>query len=122
MWTKTAVHSDATESRPEGWHYAQVWKDGGGPIGFCAEHEPHPTEVEARECWSQWRREHIKFDRVIAGWTSCSREGCERPANHAATIEGDPYVFVPLCAWDMNYRTVIEVLGLDQPAGDSMGS
>ena len=32
-----------------GWHYVSLGRNGGHPLGACAEHDPHPTEAEARQ-------------------------------------------------------------------------
>ena len=47
MQHHTAVEVDLGE-RGKGWHYATLSRRGGGPLGDCTNHPPHPTEAEAR--------------------------------------------------------------------------
>lgn len=121
MWTKTAVRLDANEDHAEGWHYAQVWSNGGRPIGYCREHAPHGTEQEARECYSAYLRDHIGWTRY-GDWTGCRAEGCDKPTKTGARVDGSSIHDVPLCSEHMNAETAIVVMGLNAPAGDSYGS
>ena len=122
MWTKTAVEVDLTDrGSRKGWHYAQVWKSGGGPIGYCAEHEPHDTEREARECFSAWRRDNITLDGKWADWTGCQVEGCDVPTKTFAAVSGE-YRALSLCEEHLTVEHATRLLGADEPAGNSMGS
>lgn len=131
MWTKTAVHLDATPDRPEGWHYAQVWKTGGHQIGFCADHAPHPTEAEARECYSAYLRTQLR-EETYGDWSGCEAsvtrtdQGsqalvCDTPTKKGITYSGG-FRGAALCDRHRTDEQAIVVLGLDQPAGDSFGS
>lgn len=97
-----------------GWQYVY----GGHPIGYCAEHEPHPTEVEARECYSRWQREHITLNHRASNWNSCRVKGCDNPARNIAEVEGDSYTMTILCDEHFTTEHAIQALHLDEPAGD----
>lgn len=120
MWQKTAVNIGKNRGGADGWHYAQLWKTGGGPIGYCAEHEPHPTEVEARDCYARYQREHVLLDAHL-GWTSCDAEGCTNPANKGARIPGS-YSLAALCDEHLTMDDAYRALHVDGPAADSWGS
>jgi hypothetical protein len=131
MWTKTAVHLDATPERAEGWHYAQVWSNGGGPTGYCTEHPPHATEEEARLCYGQWLRDHltpVSYD----NWSDCQYKRpddllCGAAAKDGYALPGGMRS-VTLCAGHCSEANALEALklvdahGRTVPAGDSMGS
>lgn len=120
MWTKTAVHLDATPERPEGWHYAQVWSNGGGPIGYCAEHPPHATEEQARLCYSRWLLDNLKPIQ-LKDWTGCEADGCDMPTKDG--METGYMRTVMLCDEHRQSNLhAVALLGLDKPAGDSVGS
>jgi hypothetical protein len=122
MWHKTAVQLEATELYPGGWHYAQLWKSGGGPIGYCRDHPPHETEAEARWCYTTYQRDNIVLDGAKYGWTSCEAKDCPNPTQSGATIRHDGYATTALCPEHMNYPDAVTALGLEGPAGDSWGS
>lgn len=119
-------HLTAHQLPEGGWHYASTHRRGGYPLGYCRDHEPHPTEAEARECYSQWQRDHLVLDDGNWSWGNCEhREGqtrCKSPANKAARIEGDGYQMALLCPEHMTRGHAIAALGIDGPAGDSWES
>lgn len=88
------------------------------PVGYCAEHDPHPTELEARECFARYQREH-----VVAGgkcsWSTCMVGDCKQPAENTWRIEGDGYALAVLCTDHNAAEHAIEVMHLNGPAGDS---
>lgn len=106
-----------------GWHYVSMSRDGGHPLGYCAGHEPHPTEAEARECYAQFQRDNVVLDDGKWSWGSCEHradgERCPNPANRAATIRGDGYAMALLCPEHMTLDHAFEALGITGPAGDS---
>jgi hypothetical protein len=114
-------HTARQKGEAGGWHYVSLNDKGGYPLGYCAEHEPHPTETEARECYSSWQRDHLTLD-TKTGWTSCMVKDCDRPANHAAQIRGDGYTIATLCDEHLTRDHAIAVLGLEGPVGDSWQS
>lgn len=103
-----------------GWHYVSLHRSRGGyPLGYCAEHEPHPTEEEARECYAQWQRDHVLLDGLWADWTGCQVGECDAPTKKHARIVGDGFRSASLCDRHLDLDHAIGVLGLDSPAGDS---
>jgi hypothetical protein len=102
-----------------GWHYVSASRRGGYPLGYCAEHSPHPTEVEARECYARWQRDHVRLDGRCS-WTSCSR--CPNPANRYAYVEGDGYTSAALCDQHLTLEPAVQAMHLDGPAGDAWQS
>jgi hypothetical protein len=120
MRTKTALQ----RADGSGWHYGIAGKSGGHPLGRCANHPPHLTEAEARECYGAYVREDtIKLDAYPLGWTSCeARPGsvkCSAPTKSAATYGDDGYGQVALCPEHMTRENVIAAAQLDGPAGDA---
>lgn len=73
-------HLTAVQLPEGGWHYASASRRGGYPLGYCAEHEPHSTEDEARECYRKWQRDHVKMDGGVWSWGGCDVRGCDNPA------------------------------------------
>lgn len=102
-----------------GWHYASVGRHGGGPIGNCIDHAPHPTEAEARECYAAYRRSKVTLDLKSSHWADC--DVCGVPTKTGADA-CDGYGFVMLCAEHLTMEHAIETLGLNRPAGDSWQS
>lgn len=101
-----------------GWHYVNLGRSGGYPLGYCAQHEPHATERDARECYAQYQRDHVELRRdAWTNWSDC-RE-CGAPTKHSATIAGDGYAFESLCEEHLTVDLAIKHLGLSGPAGDS---
>ena len=105
-----------------GWHYVSLGSQGGYPLGYCAEHEPHATETEARECYAAWVRDSIEMDRRTTNWTDCEVPGCDQPTKGLAEYARDGYHAVSLCPAHMTREAVIELCGLDKPAGDAWKS
>ncbi len=118
MRTLTAVQLDPTPQRPGGWHYASLGKRGGGPIGFCAEHDPHETEQEARECYAAYKRSKVRLNVAFVGWHSCHI--CGAPAKTGA--EAGSYEQAVLCAEHLTDEHAYTAMSLDKPARDSWQS
>lgn len=120
MRTKTALQlADGS-----GWHYVNASRDGGYPIGACAEHPPHATEDEARECYGAWVRDNtIRLNAGTSSWTSCQHrengERCPDPTREYATYGDDGYGQVALCPQHMTVENVIAAAQLGGPAGDA---
>jgi len=117
-------HTAAQKGDGGGWHYVSLSSRGGGyPLGYCAGHAPHETEAEARRCYQQWRRAHVRRDLTLANWGDCSIDGCGEPTKTGARIEGDGYSAARLCTGHLDYDHAIIALGLeDEYAGDSWES
>ena len=113
-------HLTAARKGDGGWHYVSLGRTGGYPLGYCAEHEPHATEAEARECYARYQRDHIKFDRGTWSWTGCNAEGCDNPTRSAARCGA--YKMVALCDEHLTTEHAIKALRLDEPAGDAWQS
>lgn len=105
-----------------GWHYVSLNRRGGHPLGYCRDHEPHATEVEARECYARYQRDHVRLDSKTENWCGCEVEGCDAPTKQRARIEGDGYHSAALCSEHLTVEHAIKALGLDVPAGDSWQS
>lgn len=116
----TAVHLDATDDSPEGWHYATLGKRGGGPLGNCATHDPHPTEAEARQCYTDYLAENIDMRENSASWTSCRVGGCDNPARNV--VQAGEYNMAVLCTEHFDREHAMQVLHLDHPAHDAWQS
>lgn len=121
-------HHTAAQKGDGGWHYVSMSRDGGHPLGYCAEHEPHATEAEARECYAQYRRDNVTLDGKC-GWTRCTylpagadRYSCDNPANQFASIKGDGYAMAPLCEEHLTIDHAIDALHLIGAAGDAWQS
>jgi hypothetical protein len=50
------VNYDQPRERADrsGWHYTQMNDGRVWPIGYCADHAPHATEGEARDCYTRY--------------------------------------------------------------------
>lgn len=128
-----AIPDDADGGpRPEGWHYASVSRRGGHPIGYCREHPPHPTEADARDCYTAYQRDNVTLDQTLGDWTGCEartrdhgttpdRDGilCDAPTKTAAHIRGEGFQLAGLCAEHLTRDHAIVALHLDRPAGDA---
>jgi hypothetical protein len=120
MRQKTArEHADGS-----GWHYVNVGRTGGYPLGRCANHPPHATEDDARECYGAFVREDtIRLDAGTVSWTSCEARPdgvrCPNPAKSIATYGDDGYGQTALCPEHMTVENVIAAAGLEGPAGDA---
>lgn len=107
-----------------GWHYVSMNSRGGHPLGYCADHEPHTTEAEARECYSRYLREQtIRLDVGKISWTSCEArpdgERCPNPTQACAEWGDDGYGMVPLCPEHMTVEHVIARAQIEGAAGDA---
>lgn len=105
-----------------GWHYVSAGRKGAHPIGYCAEHGPHPTEDEARECYAQYMRDHVRLDCAYRDWSGCDVEGCDEPTKQGARIEHDAYRMALLCPAHLTVEDAVRVMHLDRPAGESWKS
>ena len=103
-----------------GWSYASLNKRGSYPLGYCAEHEPHPTEDAARQCYGQYQRDHVRLDSNTTNWCDCAE--CGAPTKQGARIEGDGYSSVRLCLTHLTHELAVKHLHIDGPAGDSWQS
>jgi hypothetical protein len=116
-------HLTAARRGEDGWHYVSLNRRRGGyPLGYCAGHEPHATEGEARECYAQYQRDHVRLDSTTSNWCGCEVAGCDKPTKRHARIEGDGYHMAALCDEHLTVEHAIAALHLDQPAGDSWQS
>lgn len=120
-------HKTAAQRGDDGWHYIYMSRDGGYPLGYCRDHEPHPTEVQARECYSRYLREQtIRLDAGKVDWTSCTARPdgvrCPNPTQGYAVWGDDGYGMTPLCPDHMATEHVIAVERLAGPAGDAWTS
>jgi hypothetical protein len=91
---------------------------GSAPVGYCGTHAPHPTEVEARECFSRFQRDHVARSGT-SSWSNCMVKGCKQPANQTWQIEGDGYSLAVLCDEHSDKEHAIAAMHLEGPAGDS---
>jgi hypothetical protein len=121
----TAVEVDLGE-QGKGWHYASLSRRGGHPLGYCTDHAPHPTEAEARTCYQQYLRDHIRLDGGPTSWGNCVARlddgtRCKNPANRYATC--GPYSHAHLCDEHLTREHAVIALGLDSDqAGESWES
>lgn len=116
-------HLTAIQLPEGGWHYASASRRGGHPIGYCAEHEPHATEDEARACYRRWQRDHVTLDGGRWSWGGCDVKECDNPARNGVTIAGDGYALAILCDDHHDREHALSALGLDgDRAGDSWQS
>lgn len=103
------------------WHYTTAnRRTGVHPIGRCADHEPHGTEQEARECYAAYLRDKVTLREHCTNWVGCSVKDCDNPARNLA--ESGPWNSASLCDDHFTREDAIAALGLDRPAGDSMHS
>lgn len=117
-------HKTAAQRGSDGWHYVSMGRTGGHPIGYCREHDPHPTEADARACYTRYLRDSIRLNASHCDWTSCAagRKGetrCDQPTKDLARYGDDGYGVVPLCPAHMTIDGVVAAAGLWGPAGDA---
>lgn len=106
-----------------GWHYVSLNRRSGGyPLGYCADHEPHASELEARECYARYQRDNIRLDGKMADWSGCQIPGCDTPTKNLATIRFDGFHSAVLCDEHLTTELAATVLRLDEPAGDAWQS
>lgn len=113
-------HTASARQDGTGWHYVSMGRQGGHPLGYCADHAPHSTEDEARECYGMWQRDHITLTGTLSSWSDCLE--CGAPTKQYASIEGDGYALAPLCAAHLDTRHAAVHLHITGPAGDSWQS
>lgn len=114
------THTARQRGEGGGWHYVSVGRDGGYLLGYCAEHEPHATEAEARECYRRWQCDNIVLGEGKWSWGSCEVRGCDNPARNGARIKGDGYHLALLCDEHNDREHAVVALGLeDDRAGDA---
>lgn len=111
----------AQRGKDGGWHYVSMSSRGGHPLGYCAEHEPHPTEAEARECYTAYQRDNVEPNGRWS-WGCCDVEGCDNPARDGWHVSDDGYSLAVLCSEHNNRDQAIIALGLNRPAGDAWQS
>lgn len=117
MRHETAV--EVTIHGVTGWHYASLSRRGGHPLGYCAEHPPHATETEARECYARYQRDHgIRLNAGRAADEQCRCEVCQEWTQDYATA-GKGIAMHFLCPQHMTREHVIQLAGLNKPAGDA---
>lgn len=92
-----------------GWHYTcendgQIW-----PVGYCRDHEPHPTAQEAKDCFRQYLLDDIS-DTTYGDWTGC--EVCDEPTKKGLSTRGPLGQGFPLCD---RHRTPAQVEKLTPP-------
>jgi hypothetical protein len=105
-----------------GWHYVRAnRRTGTYPIGYCRDHGPHPTEAEARECYSAFRRDNVRFGN-LGDWSGCRIEGCDKPTKRFAAVRYDGFNCEPLCEDHETAEFAALALGLNAPAGNSWHS
>lgn len=73
-----------------GWHYTTLNRRiGTFPIGYCRDHEAHPTEDDARRCYRDYElNERLTLDGTLGDWNPCEYPGCETLTNRDARIGG----------------------------------
>lgn len=55
-----------------GWHYIKLNKRSGTrPVGYCADHPPHATEAEARECYRQYELDNAREGKLSDQMLKC---------------------------------------------------
>lgn len=111
----------ARKGETGGWHYVSMNRRGGHPLGYCADHAPHETEAEARECYGQYLRDNITLDGTCS-WSSCEVKGCDNPARTFAGIKGDGYQMAVLCTDHLDHEHAVDTLQIAGPAGDAWES
>ena len=122
-------HLTALQHTDGGWHYVSASRRGGYPIGFCADHPPHPTEEEARACYTAYEVEKIQLGTQLGDWSGCAAlvdtegEGeqvpCDRPTKTAAVVATPHGTLAALCAAHLTLEDAVKALGLTGPAGDA---
>lgn len=80
-----------------GWHFTSANRRAGThPVGYCAEHGPHATADEARECFRRYLLDGQR-ETTYADWTGCAWDGCDTPTKKGLETRpplGDDF---PLC-------------------------
>jgi hypothetical protein len=102
----------------EGWHFTcmndgQIW-----PVGYCAEHYPHTTANEARECFRRYLLDGQR-EETYSDWTGCEMEGCDTPTKKGLATRpplGHGYAFCD------EHRTAENLEALTAPVGQIVSS
>lgn len=102
-----------------GWHYVSLSREGGHPIGHCAEHEPHATETEARECYNQYRRDNVVLDVQFSHWADCAADECGAPTKTGARVQYDGFDLAALCTTHLTVEDAVKAMHLAGAAGDA---
>jgi hypothetical protein len=113
-------HTAAQKGEGGGWHYVSLNRRGGYPLGYCAEHAPHPTEAEARACYGLYLRANVTLDGQLSRWSDCDE--CGAPTKTTANIRGDGYASAALCTEHLTHDLAVKHLHLEGSAGDSWES
>jgi hypothetical protein len=72
-----------------GWHYTSMNDGRIHSVGYCAGHDPHPTENEARRCYRDYElNERLMLDGTLGDWNPCEYPECETLTNRDARIGG----------------------------------
>lgn len=101
-----------------GWHYTcmndgKIW-----PVGDCAEHEPHPTQLEAYECYTAYLlRERLSLDGKLKKTERRKCTECDVFTGSFATVDNSGYW--PLCD---DHRTATVVARLFGTVGSAISS
>jgi hypothetical protein len=86
---------DARQTKNKsGWHYTCMNDGAIWPVGYCAEHEPHATEREARECFGQYLLDGER-EETYGDWTGCAV--CDKPTKRGMTTRPPLGHGYPLC-------------------------
>lgn len=126
MWHYTA---QPVPGHPPGWLYAArreepdtapLWH----PVGYCADHTPHPTEAQARECYRRWQQDHVVVPQPadpgnLPDWRPCRAPTgdygrCGRLTRHAA-VPPDAWPPAPLCGLHLTRGDAYAALTLTGP-------
>jgi hypothetical protein len=103
-----------------GWHYTSMNDGRVHAIGYCANHDPHPTKDEAYDCYTRYKLDHdLRLDGQWQDtWHRCLIEGCETLTDRHAWFApwGPTY---NLCDEHRTREVVAELFGT---VGDSIHS
>jgi hypothetical protein len=71
-----------------GWHYTRMRDGEVWPLGDCANHPPHATEDEARDCYTRYLLDHqVHLDGSWGDtWRHCRAEGCGKLTNRFGRV------------------------------------
>jgi hypothetical protein len=100
-----------------GWHYTVMRNGVVRPAGACADHPPHATEDEARDCFRAWLLEGARFDGTSSDWTGCKI--CDAPTKRYAETRPPLGNAFPLCD---EHRTPEVLADLTPMPGQIMAS
>lgn len=107
------------QTKTGGWHYTSMNDGHIWPVGYCADHEPHQTEDDARRCYRDYElNERLRLDGTLGDWNPCEYTGCETLTNRDARIGG--WHGWRLCDVHRTKECCAELYG--EMAGDSVHS